>query len=75
MVYWDSGNATPPNGNVTPGALSGEEGPCAASRDGDPHECPRRQVAARLQKSEFLRTGGAVVEVCGGAPCLALEDQ
>jgi hypothetical protein len=28
-------------------------------------------VPARLQKSEFLRTNGTLVEVCGTAPCLA----
>jgi hypothetical protein len=71
LVYWDSGNPTPPNGNVTPGAIGGGELPCALAHGGDPHECPRRQPAARLQKSEFLRTDGAVVDVCDGAPCLA----
>ncbi|MBA2626235.1 MAG: hypothetical protein H0U89_11615 [Acidimicrobiia bacterium] len=59
VVYWDSGNPPPPPTNIAP-------------RDGeDPHEKPRRQPAARLQKSAFLRTGGAVVDTCGGVPCLA----
>jgi hypothetical protein len=43
----------------------------AADRAGvrpDPHSDPRNTVAARLQKSVFLRTG-IVVDVCGGAPC------
>jgi hypothetical protein len=71
LVYWDSGNLPPPNGNVPPGALGGSESACALAHGGDPHECPRRQVPARVQKSAFLSTNGAVVDVCGGAPCLA----
>jgi hypothetical protein len=59
LVMWDSGTPTPPDANLPP-------------RDGgDPHEKPRAQVPARLQKSEFLRTNGTLVEVCGTAPCLA----
>jgi hypothetical protein len=59
IVYWDSGNPPPPPTNLPP-------------RDGeDPHEKPRRQPSARAQKSAFLRTGGAVIDTCGGAPCLA----
>ena len=45
--------------------------PCAQDHDSDPHECPRRQPAARVQKSEFLKNDGAVVDVCGGMACLA----
>jgi hypothetical protein len=61
IVLWDSGpghNAPAPLTNLPP-------------RDGeDPHENPRSTAAARLQKSEFLKPGGAVVEVCpAGAPC------
>jgi hypothetical protein len=59
VVIWDSGNPPAPLTNTPPTAGN------------DPHERPRRQPAARLQKSEFLRTGGAVIDVCGGAPCLA----
>ena len=59
MVYWDSGSPTAPTDNTPPRAGS------------DPHERPRRQPAARLQKSEFLRSNGVVIDVCGGAPCLA----
>jgi hypothetical protein len=60
IVIWDSG-ATPasPITNTPP------------SVGQDPHERPRRQSSARLQKSEFLRTGGRVIDVCNGAPCLA----
>jgi hypothetical protein len=76
IIYWDSGNPWPTRDNVPPvvDPLSPEWlllGPCAASRGGDPHECPRRAVNGRLQKSEFLKTNGAVVDTCNGLPCLA----
>ena len=57
MIYWDSGNATPPNGNVPP-----EEGR-------DPHGDPRNEPAAGWQEAHFLLTGWNV-DVCGGAPYL-----
>jgi hypothetical protein len=59
LVYWDSGSPTPPTGNVPPRAGA------------DPHSHPRSSPAARLQKSEFLKLGGRVVNVCGAAPCYA----
>jgi hypothetical protein len=84
MIYWDSGNLTPPNTNTPPRDGGPNLGPCAASRGGDPHECPRREPSARLQKSEFLRQDvdvdgdgtpdrdGLVIDVCGeGQSCLA----
>ncbi len=37
----------------------------------DPHGDPRNDPDARAQKSEFLKPDGAVVDVCGGAPCFA----
>jgi hypothetical protein len=37
----------------------------------DPHEFPRRQAAARLQKSTFFQPNGYVIDVCGGKPCLS----
>ena len=37
----------------------------------DPHSHPRSTAAARLQKSEFLKLGGRVVNVCGAGPCYA----
>ena len=65
IVYWDSGAgqvATPPLANTPP-------------RGGqDPHEHPRRTAAARAQKAAFLAPGGALVDVCGGAPCAAAPD-
>ena len=59
LVIWDSGTPTPPTTN-TPN-----------TGGSDPHGKPRSNVDARMQKSEFLKTGGAVVDVCSGAPCLA----
>ncbi len=55
MVYWDSGNATPPNGNIP------------ANHDGDPHEDPRREPGGALQKDVFLHWG-LVIDVCDGQP-------
>ena len=53
LVYWDSGNATPPNGNVP------------ADQNGDPHGDPRNEPAAGWQEAHFLLTG-EMVDVCGG---------
>jgi hypothetical protein len=76
MVIWDSGNPAPPIGNQAP-RLDPNDPEwadllfCPTQYDGDPHECPRRQPEARLQKSEFLKTNGAIIDTCSGAPCLA----
>jgi hypothetical protein len=58
IVFWDTGlTPPPPAGNVPP-------------REGkDPHSAPRSSPVARRQKSEFLRPGGRVVDVCDGRPC------
>jgi hypothetical protein len=60
LVYWDSGNATPPNGNVPP------------THDGDPHGHPRNEPAAGWQEAQFLLTGW-MVDVCGEADYLTLR--
>jgi hypothetical protein len=58
LVVWDTGIPAPPTTNTPP-------------REGqDPHSAPRNSPLARLQKSEFLRAGGALIDVCGGAPCV-----
>ena len=62
IVYWDSGTPAPPRGNVPPFEPDFGE---------DPHSRPRATPAAQLQKSEFLRTDGVVVDTCTGVPCLA----
>ena len=59
VVWWDAGIPLPPLENKPNRA--GE----------DPHGAPRSEVAARQQKSEFLKVDGRVVEVCGGGPCYA----
>ncbi len=66
MIVWDSGNLQSPNANLTPGGGNPELSACASRFGGDPHECPRRQPLARIQKSEFLKTNGAVLDVCEG---------
>ena len=63
IVFWDAGAGTvaaPPLTNSPP-----RTGP-------DPHSFPRSTPAAREQKSQFLRAGGAVVDTCGGAPCASV---
>jgi hypothetical protein len=58
LVLWDTGVPASPTTNTPP-------------REGkDPHGAPRASPAARVQKSEFLRTGGGVIDVCDGAPCV-----
>jgi hypothetical protein len=76
MIVWDSGNPASPIGNLPPRISASDPewaqlAPCAQNSGGDPHGCPRNQPSARVQKSEFLRSNGAVVDVCGGAACLA----
>jgi hypothetical protein len=65
MVYWDPGadfTGTNPVGNVPP-------------RGGkDPHYAARTSPLARRQKAEFLKPGGAVVDVCGTGPCEGQDD-
>ena len=53
LIYWDSGNATPPNGNIPP------------SHSTDPHGHPRSEPAASWQEAHFLLTG-EMYDVCGG---------
>lgn len=56
IVYWDSGNPTPPNGNVPPWYLGN-----------DPHSDPRKDDVALLMKQRFFETG-EIVDVHGGSP-------
>jgi hypothetical protein len=59
LVWWDSGTPAPPLENVP-------------NRGGDdPHGHPRAEASTRVQKSEFLKIDGRVVDVCGGSPCFA----
>ncbi len=56
IVYWDSGNPTPPNGNVPPPDLGQ-----------DPHGDPRKDDVALIQRLRFLETG-QIVDVHAGSP-------
>jgi hypothetical protein len=58
LVIFDSNEPAPPITNTAPTAGS------------DPHSDPRNSVIGRQQKSEFLKTNGAVIDVCSGAPCI-----
>jgi hypothetical protein len=70
IVYYDSGPprdgdqgvVNPPTSNTPPGN---------PSHGRDPHGDPRNDPQARIQKSEFLKPNGRVVDVCGGEPCYA----
>jgi len=62
MTIWDAGNPAPPLGNVPP---------TSPAFGDDPHSKPRRTPEAQLQKSDFLRPDGAVVDTCGLLPCVA----
>ena len=60
LVVWNSGQAfAPPPTNLAP------SGPQYGA---DPHEYPRAQPGAQLQKATFLLTG-KVIDVCAGGPC------
>jgi hypothetical protein len=60
LVVWNSGQAhAPPPTNLAPSDPI--YGP-------DPHEFPRAQPGAQLQKATFLLTG-TVIDVCDGRPC------
>ena len=53
LIYWDSGNAQPPNGNIP------------ADEGGDPHGHPRDEPAGGWQEAHFLLTG-EMIDVCQG---------
>lgn len=59
LIVWDSGAALSPLENVPP-------------RTGrDPHSDPRNSPQSQQQKSQFLRSGGTLIDVCGGSFCTA----
>jgi hypothetical protein len=59
LVVWDSGTPAPPLGNQAP------------TQGHDPHSDTGNTPAARAQAARFLATG-EVIDVCGGAPCVAI---
>jgi hypothetical protein len=64
VEIWDSGPGRvqpPPVGNIPP---------TSASNNNDPHEDPRKTLAAQQQISAFLSDpNGAVISVCANQPC------
>lgn len=59
LIVWDSGAALSPLENVPP-------------RTGrDPHSDPRNSAQSQQQKSQFLRSGGTLIDVCSASPCTA----
>jgi hypothetical protein len=63
IEVWDSGP-----GHTQPPPL-GDLAPVDSATNVDPHHDPRNTPAAQQQISDFLAPGGAVTDVCGGAPC------
>ena len=59
LVVWDSGADLAPLTNLPP--RTGE----------DPHGDPRSSAQSQQQKSEFLKTGGTLIDVCSAAACTA----
>jgi hypothetical protein len=71
IVFWDTGPIRT-EGTETVGTNAPPVGNTPNRSGDDPHENPRATPAARVQKSEFLKLGGRVVDVCGGGPCHAV---
>ncbi len=70
IVMWDTG-PTRTVGSETEGTDPPPVTNTPNRSGDDPHGSPRATPAARVQKSEFLKVGGTVVDVCGGRPCFA----
>lgn len=60
LIYWDSGNARPPNGNVP------------ADQGSDPHGHARDEPGGGWQEAHFLLTG-EMQDVCGGRDYLTMS--
>jgi hypothetical protein len=71
IVFWDTGPVRTV-GTETQGTSAPPKENVPNRTGDDPHENPRATPAARVQKSEFLKVGGRVVDVCGGSPCHAV---
>jgi len=70
IMIWDSGDVDPQTSRGNPLPPTSNTGP-DENYGTDPHESPRSTVAARAQKSAFMRSDGAVINVCGDGPCLS----
>jgi len=69
FVVWDAG---PTRMDASGDVIGNPPAPITNTppREGkDPHSSPRSDVNARVQKSEFLKIDGRVVDVCGTRPC------
>jgi hypothetical protein len=62
VVLWDSGAAVPPDVNLP------------SNVGHDPHGDPRNTPASIEQIVAFLTTG-RIIDVCDGAPCVAIPDE
>jgi hypothetical protein len=71
IIYFDTGPFTPANPEGARTHPTDEVPPRPPAYGEDPHGDPRASRHGRVQKSEFLRIGGRVVDVCGGKPCYA----
>ncbi|HZR83219.1 MAG TPA: hypothetical protein VFD92_19150 [Candidatus Binatia bacterium] len=61
LIVWDFGTPPPPVENLPP-------------REGDdPHGKAGDVPAVLALVSEYLKTGGGLVDVCGGEPCVTLD--
>lgn len=74
LVVWDRGPTANPDGSpredgVAPPPTNNTPPRPDLGYGADPHSDPRSDAQARVQKSEFLKSGGRVVNVCGNAPC------
>ncbi|MBO2445879.1 hypothetical protein J4573_02135 [Actinomadura barringtoniae] len=58
LVMWDSGAPVVPPNNLPPAPPK------------SPHDSTVRSELARMQTAHFLKTGGEVIDVCGGGPCV-----
>ena len=60
LVVWDFGTPAPPDANLPP-------------REGDdPHGKAADVPQVLVMVSEYLRTGGGLIDVCAGQPCVTL---
>lgn len=74
IVVWDGGPTVKADGSpnefgVAPPPTDNTPPRPELGYGADPHSFPRTTPAARLQKSEFLKSGGKVVDTCDGKPC------
>ena len=74
LVIWDGGplnnaDGSPNESGVAPPPVTNTPPRPDLGYGVDPHSFPRSTPAARVQKSEFLKPAGAVVNPCGRHPC------